>query len=274
MSRKLICLIVEATRLARGDGGELAGVGGTLGDGLGLAAGLGALELLADLLDAGSAGGAVDGGGVAEVGVDADEELAAVGLDVLDDNVALGALLAVSAGAVELAEVGDLEAVDGDGTGTVVLDDLVLSASGTTTGDGGVTVLLEGESVLADGGPPDVLESAGTLAVDTLNLVLADDDVLESGTVSQREDGVRIATLGLTSAADTTAVGLQATVEGARDLLDFLEGLGALAGGDGDAGALGQAGEAARSLVGGAGGGHGGESQDGSSDGSLHFDGG
>ena len=61
--------------------------------------------------------------------------------------MALGALLAVSAGAVELAEVGNLEAVDGDGSGTVVLDDLVLGAGGTSTGDGGVTVLLQGESI-------------------------------------------------------------------------------------------------------------------------------
>lgn len=140
-------IIVEARRLASSKGGELASVGGTGGDGLGLVAGGGALELLADLLDVGSAGGGVDGGGVAEVGVDADEELAAGGLDVLDDNVALGALLAVAAGAVELAEVGDLEAVDGDGAGSVVLDDLVLGAGSTTTGDGGVTILLQGKSI-------------------------------------------------------------------------------------------------------------------------------
>jgi hypothetical protein len=61
--------------------------------------------------------------------------------------VALGTLLAVSAGAVELAEVGDLKAVDGDGSSAVVLDDLVLSSSGTAPGDGGVTVLLQGEGI-------------------------------------------------------------------------------------------------------------------------------
>ena len=137
----------EAIRLAGSESREHTGVGRTSGDGLGLAARADALEFLADLLDGGSAGSAVDGGSVAEVGVDSDEELAVGGLDVLDDNVALGALLAVSAGAVELAEVGNLEAVDGDGSGTVVLDDLVLGAGGTSTGDGGVTVLLQGEGI-------------------------------------------------------------------------------------------------------------------------------
>lgn len=56
-------------------------------------------------------------------------------------------LLAVAARAVELAEVLDGEAVDRDGTNTVVLDDLVLGAGGTSTGDGGVTVLLQGEGI-------------------------------------------------------------------------------------------------------------------------------
>ena len=126
---------------------------------------------------------------------------------------------------------------------------------------------------LADCGPPDVLESAGTLAVDTLNLVLANDDVLESGTVSQREDSVRVTALSLTSAADTTAVSLEATVEGASDLLWLAEGLSAGRGRDGESGALVQAEKVVGSLVGGASSGGGGESQDGSSDGSLHVDG-
>ena len=136
-----------ATRLASGERGELAGGGSTSGDGLGLVARGGTLKLLADLLDVGSAGSAVDGSGVTEVGVDTGEKLAAGGLDVLDNNVALGALLAVSAGAVELAKVRNLEAVDGDGTGTVVLDDLVSGAGGTSTDDGGVAILLQGESI-------------------------------------------------------------------------------------------------------------------------------
>lgn len=126
---------------------------------------------------------------------------------------------------------------------------------------------------LADCGPPDVLECAGTLAVDTLNLVLANDDVLKSGTVSQREDGVRVTALSLTSAADTTAVGLEATVERAGNLLGLGESLSAGGGGDGESGALVEAEEVVGGLVGRDGSGGGGESQDGSSDGSLHVDG-
>lgn len=98
-------------------------------------------------IDRGGADVRGDGGGVAEVGVDAGEKAARAGLDALDDDVALALLVAVAAGAVELAEVGDLEAVDGDGADTVVLDDLVLGALGTTAGDGGVTVTLDRESV-------------------------------------------------------------------------------------------------------------------------------
>lgn len=56
--------------LARLDGGEDTGLAGTLGDGLGLVAGGGSLEFLADGLD-GSGASAGDGSGVSEVGVDA-----------------------------------------------------------------------------------------------------------------------------------------------------------------------------------------------------------
>ena len=82
--------------LAGLDGGEDTGLAGTLGDGLGLVSGGGSLEFLADGLD-GSGAGAGDGSSVAEVGVDADEGLAVVGLDVLDGDLASDRVLAVSA---------------------------------------------------------------------------------------------------------------------------------------------------------------------------------
>lgn len=100
---------------------------------LGLVAGGGALVLDARLLDAGGAG-AGDGGDVAVVGVDADEGLAVVGLDVLDHDVALAHGLAVAAGAVQLAKVDDGEAVDGHGAQAVVLDDLVVGSGGAAVG--------------------------------------------------------------------------------------------------------------------------------------------
>ena len=93
-------------RLARLDGrsGVLAVARGALGNGLGLASGLGALELLADSLDRGSAG-AGDGSSATEVGVDTSKNLSVVGLDVLDNDATGNGVLAVTAGAVELAEV-------------------------------------------------------------------------------------------------------------------------------------------------------------------------
>ena len=65
----------------------------------------------------------------------------------------------------------DGEAVNGDGALAVVLDDLVLCALGAAALDERVAVALEREGVFADAGPPDVLDGAGTLAVDALDLV-------------------------------------------------------------------------------------------------------
>jgi hypothetical protein len=130
--------------LARGDLGcsvdaSVAGAGRSL---LRLVARGSTLEFSADLLDIGGAGGR-DSSGVTEVCVDASKKLPRLSDHVLDDDVALSALFAVSARAVELAEVDDGEAVDGDGSGAVVLDDLVFSASSAATGHSGIAVTLE-----------------------------------------------------------------------------------------------------------------------------------
>lgn len=95
----------------------------------------GTLELLADCINARSTCRGVDGGRVAEVGVDACEKLAVGGFYALDDDVALGALLAVTAGTVELTEGVDSEAIDRDGAGAVVLDYFVLCAGGASADD-------------------------------------------------------------------------------------------------------------------------------------------
>jgi hypothetical protein len=79
------------------------------------------------------------------------------------------------------------------------------------------------------------LDGAGALAVDALDLVSANDQVLESGAVLELEDGVAVTTLGLASALDTTTVSLHATIEGARDDLGLLVGDGALGSRDGEA---------------------------------------
>ena len=295
-------------RLARLDSGSsvLAVAGGALGDGLGLRTGLGALELLADGLDGRSAG-AGDGSGTTEVGVDTGKDLTVVGLDVLDDNGAGDRVLAVTAGTVKLSEVHDgyrivsncqsvvskellTEAVNGDRSLSVVLDDLVISRLGTSALDHGVAVTLEGKSILANVDPPDVLDGAGscvrlvrllyvvhagvmlTLAVDTLDLVLANDGVLEGTSVLDEEDSVLVTTLNLTCARSTTAVGLHATIESSGNLLGLLVGNRALGGGDREGGTLGEREELARGGGSRAGSG---EASDGSNDGNgeLHFDG-
>jgi hypothetical protein len=191
-------------------------------------------------------------------------------LDVLDDNGAGDRVLAVTASTVELAEIGDLETVDGDSSLTVVLNDLVGSRLSTSALDEGVTVTLQGKSVLADIDPPDVLDGAGALAVDTLDLVLADDGVLEGSAVLDDENGIRVATLSLTSAGDATAVGLKTTVESAGDGLRLGELDGALGAGDRNAGTLLHGESLSRSGSGRAGGDGGHEGSDSGEDGELH----
>jgi hypothetical protein len=63
--------------------------------------------------------------------------------------------------------------------------------------DRGISITLEGQGVLADGRPPDILDGAASLAVDTLDLVLADNGVLERGAVLQDEDGIAVIALFL-----------------------------------------------------------------------------
>jgi hypothetical protein len=139
-----------------------------------------------------------------------------------------------------------------------MLDNLVGSSLGTSTTDGGVTVTLQGESILADIDPPDipmnvlammqtivrcwrVLDGARSLAVDTLDLVLADNSILEGSTVLDGENSILVSTLDLACARNTTAVGLHATIENAGDRLRRLEGNRALGGRNGKGSALVQA---------------------------------
>lgn len=112
--------------LAVGSGADLLALAVALGD---------TLELLADLLDAGAARSR-DVGGVAVVGVDANQVGDTLGLDVLDDDMAGATVVgAVTASAVELAGVDDGEVLDSDGSAAVVLDNLVLGLLSTTALD-------------------------------------------------------------------------------------------------------------------------------------------
>jgi hypothetical protein len=170
-----------------------------------------------------------------------------------------------------------------------VLNDLVGGRLSTTTLDQSVTVTLQRESILANVDPPDVLNGARTLAVNTLDLVyevlvcdsihrvvlhtLSDDGVLEGTAVLDEEDSVSVATLGLTSAGNTTAVGLQATVESTLDNHRGLVGDRALGGRDWDRGALAKASEASGSRGSRASNDGSGEGSDSGDDSELHFGG-
>lgn len=108
--------------------------------------------------------------------------------------------------------------------------------------------------------------------MDTLDLVLANDDVLESTTVLDHEDSVLVTTLDLTSAADTTAVGLHASIKSTADLLRGLESDGTLGGRDREGSTLAKS----KDIVGsGSRRGGGSKASDGGngSDGELHCDG-
>lgn len=101
---------------------------------------LNSLVFLADLLDACSAGSR-DGCNIAVVGVDANKLVDALGLDVLDDDVARATVVAaVSASAVKLASSDNRVVLDCDGSTSIVLDDLVLCVLGTASLDKDVTV--------------------------------------------------------------------------------------------------------------------------------------
>lgn len=77
--------------------------------------------------------------------------------------------------------------------------------------------------------------------MNALDLIFANDGVLEGTASLDDEDSIGVTTLRLTSAGDTTTVGLQATIEGTRDLVGLLVGDRALGSRDGQRGALVQA---------------------------------
>ncbi|KAI6771617.1 hypothetical protein HG531_009242 [Fusarium graminearum] len=157
--------------------------------------------------------------GIAVVGVDTAQDTAVDSDRVLDDDVARTAVvLAVATAADQLAVVLSVEILDLDGTTTVELNDLVRGLEGTATVDEGCAAgLLEGNGVLTDIGPPDVVQGANgkvrvertvqwfsdlpsSLAVNTLSLRSTDNDVGKSGTGLENEHGVLLTSLCLTLA--------------------------------------------------------------------------
>ena len=103
-----------------------------------------------------------------------------------------------------------------------MLDDLVGGGLGAAALDEGIAVAFEGERVLAHLGPPDVGDGAAALAVDPLQLVLADDGVLERPAVLDQEHGVLATPLHLPRALDTAPVRLHAAIKSAGYFLGSL----------------------------------------------------
>jgi hypothetical protein len=128
---------------------------------------------------------------------------------------------AVSAGSVHFSKGVGEEVLDGDGSTSVVLQDLVRGGLGSSTVDvGGTRGLLEGCGILANVSPPDVVEGTRAEAVNSLAVVGANDDVREDSTGLENEDGISIATF-LLAVAGVIFVGLAGVekdleVEGGR----------------------------------------------------------
>lgn len=100
-----------------------------------------------------------------------------------------------------------VEVLDNDLALSVELQDLVISVSGSSTNNvGGAARLLECNSILADILMPDVDQGTCALAVNTLCLVLANDDIGERGALFEDEDSVLLTSLCLTLADYTVSV--------------------------------------------------------------------
>lgn len=117
------------------------------------------------------------------------------------------------------------------------------------------------------------MHHAGSQAGSTAPLYPRKTGIATKGTLTfQDKDGIRIITLVLASARHTTAVGLQATIEGARDRLGSLVGDGALGCRDGKGGTLLKNTKVVRANFSGRGGKDDGSAEDSEGSSELHLD--
>jgi hypothetical protein len=127
---------------------------------------------------------------------------------IVDNDMPLMRLSTVSTPTVQLPEIIRIEPADVHRPSAIVLDDLVVRMERSSTDDVRHIVLPrleQGERVLAHILPPHIADRAGALAVNTLGLVLADDDVADLTPGLDEEDGVLLA--GLLLALANTACG-------------------------------------------------------------------
>jgi hypothetical protein len=137
-----------------------------------------------------------------KIPIHASHQLARLDLDVVECALAPILCSAVPATAVQLADVFGVKVLDSKSASTIVLEDFVIRALCTAAVDvRGAGFLLERGSVFAYIHPPDVVECAGTLTVDTLAVVRSNNDVGQSRAVFEDEDCVLVSRLGLTLAS-------------------------------------------------------------------------
>jgi hypothetical protein len=72
----------------------------------------------------------------------------------------------------------------------------------------------DSDSILADVLEPDKLQGTGTLTVDTLLLILSDDDVLQGSARPEDEDGIVVTALAGGASARSAVVPGPAGIEG------------------------------------------------------------
>jgi len=151
--------------------------------------------------------GALNGSNIAIVRVHTRQDGPARSDHVGDSDRSLGLARAVSARTVELAKVLSAVRVDDDITASVMLNDLVISILGSTPGDCRCSRgLLDGDGIFANILEPDIPQSARAQAVDTLRLVCADNNILQSSALLKQENGVAIASLFLPMARSASPI--------------------------------------------------------------------
>ena len=148
-------------------------------------------------------------GFVTNVGVDANELAAILRDDAFHVDGTSAVACAVAARAVDLAIVFDVEVLDVDVAAAVVLNDLVRGMESAAADNVDIAVALGADGVLADVLKPDVFQVASTKTVDTLGLILTDDNVAESCTFLEDENSILLTALSLASAGTGATIVLR-----------------------------------------------------------------
>jgi hypothetical protein len=97
-----------------------------------------------------------------------------VSSDTIHNSMSLVHRVTVSTATVQLSKIHDNELGNADSVGTIVLNNLIIHSKRPTTLDvrsGTRALLFDCEGILANGGLPDVGQSASVLAVDNLDLI-------------------------------------------------------------------------------------------------------